>query len=314
MLPAAGCLARGQVLPCATARCQPGRPHRYRREAPVQTYVPINLDLPGLHIHCLDPPVFTVDGFLSQQECQELIAAAEGTGRMEKSRIGEGGVQSSVAAVTERRTSSTLLLEGTLLDAHPHLSGLVDKLHTMARKLLPRGAWTESGKLPPPGQFCFESLQVARYHQGQHFLEHEDAFPESFVKENRFQRQATLLIYLNDVDEGGRTRFEHLDIAIQPRCGKALLFYPAFVNGRPDARTLHTAETAGETKWIAQVWVAMGQRAGIPSSAGASRAAPPDEPSPAIELMLSSRRKKGGKSKVAKGFSKSGNGFSSAKR
>jgi len=33
--------------------------------------------------------------------------------------------------------------------------------------------WTAAGRLPPPGQFCFESLQVACYQPGQHFLQHE---------------------------------------------------------------------------------------------------------------------------------------------
>lgn len=35
------------------------------------------------------------------------------------------------------------------------------------------GQWSAPGRLPPPGQFCFESLQVACYQPGQHFLEHE---------------------------------------------------------------------------------------------------------------------------------------------
>lgn len=35
------------------------------------------------------------------------------------------------------------------------------------------GEWTRPGRLPPPGQFCFESLQVACYQPGQHFLQHE---------------------------------------------------------------------------------------------------------------------------------------------
>ena len=40
-------------------------------------------------------------------------------------------------------------------------------IHTYA------GGWTAAGRLPPPGQFCFESLQVACYQPGQHFLQHE---------------------------------------------------------------------------------------------------------------------------------------------
>ena len=35
------------------------------------------------------------------------------------------------------------------------------------------GPWAAPGRLPPPGQFCFESLQVACYQPGQHFLQHE---------------------------------------------------------------------------------------------------------------------------------------------
>lgn len=34
-------------------------------------------------------------------------------------------------------------------------------------------AWGSPGKLPAPGQYCYESLQMARYEQGQHFLAHE---------------------------------------------------------------------------------------------------------------------------------------------
>ena len=64
----------------------------------------------------------------------------------------------------------------------------------------------------------------------------QDAFPPSFVRDNKFQRQATLLLYLNDVEEGGCTHFDQLDLSIQPQCGKALLFFPAFADGTPDPR------------------------------------------------------------------------------
>ena len=64
----------------------------------------------------------------------------------------------------------------------------------------------------------------------------QDAFPPSFVQQNRFQRQATLLLYLNDVEEGGCTHFDQLNLSIHPKCGKALLFFPAFSNGTPDPR------------------------------------------------------------------------------
>jgi hypothetical protein len=69
----------------------------------------------------------------------------------------------------------------------------------------------------------------------------QDGFPRTFVEENQFQRQATLLLYLNGVEEGGRTRFSHLDLSIKPRCGRALLFYPAFADGNPDPRYVSPA-------------------------------------------------------------------------
>ncbi len=64
----------------------------------------------------------------------------------------------------------------------------------------------------------------------------QDAFPPNFVRQNRFQRQATLLVYLNDVDQGGMTYFDRLGVSIKPQCGKALLFFPAFSDGTPDPR------------------------------------------------------------------------------
>jgi collagen type III alpha len=56
------------------------------------------------------------------------------------------------------------------------------------------------------------------------------------ARRNGFNRHATLLVYLNDVQQGGRTCFDHLGIAVQPQQGKALLFFPAYSDGRPDER------------------------------------------------------------------------------
>ena len=42
---------------------------------------------------------------------------------------------------------------------------------------------------------------------GQHFLSHEDAFPADIAKQKGYQRRATLLVYLNDVQQGGETRW-----------------------------------------------------------------------------------------------------------
>jgi hypothetical protein len=98
------------------------------------------------------------------------------------------------------------------------------------------------------------------------------------------QTLATLLVYLNDVEKGGLTRFGKLStssaatksinsnenlnllnnngvgdgvgekLVIQPKKGDALLFFPADRNGQFDARTEHEGMAAIDEKWIARIW------------------------------------------------------------
>mmetsp|Transcript_143516 Transcript_143516/g.458953 ORF Transcript_143516/g.458953 Transcript_143516/m.458953 type:complete len:145 (+) Transcript_143516:617-1051(+) len=114
----------------------------------------------------------------------------------------------------------------------------------------------------PIGELTGEYPQVCHYRSGEYFSAHEDAFPVCEAQRSNYQRRATLLVYLNDVERGGCTTFEGLGLEVRPRRGTALLFFPAFADGRPDVRTRHAAEAAEAEKWIAQVWAggAMGQR------------------------------------------------------
>jgi hypothetical protein len=173
-----------------------------------------------------------------------------------------------------------MLVDGAARAAAPELAALTDEVQRRAAALLSGGGsgdasgsgsdnnaspsvrWSAPGKLPPAGVYTFESPQVARYTEGQHFLSHEDAFPAPLAAHNGFNRHVTVLIYLNDVERGGATRFDLLDVAVRPRAGRALVFFPAFADGAPDARTLHTAEAAVDEKFVMQQWVARGWRSG----------------------------------------------------
>lgn len=53
----------------------------------------------------------------------------------------------------------------------------------------------------------------------------------------------------------GCTFFPELRLRITPRKGQALLFFPAFLDGRRDPRALHAAEPAVGRKWVAQLLV-----------------------------------------------------------
>jgi prolyl 4-hydroxylase len=73
------------------------------------------------------------------------------------------------------------------------------------------------------------------------------------------QRVATVLIYLNDVSEGGGTYFPKLDVRFTPKAGRALVFFPCSLDGALDPLALHTAEKAVDEKWVCQVWVRQGE-------------------------------------------------------
>ena len=57
-----------------------GRLHRSACESTLRGFMPLDLDAPGLTVLHLDPPIFTAEHLLSDEECQNLINAAEATG------------------------------------------------------------------------------------------------------------------------------------------------------------------------------------------------------------------------------------------
>ena len=107
---------------------------------------------------------------------------------------------------------------------------------------------------------------------------HYDEIPTNQLQ-NGGQRLATLLVYLNDLEEGcgGGTVFRDLKAAtgrkgtqqltVRPQAGSALLFFPSYKDGTPDIRTLHKGEVALDTKMIAQLWIHEREyQAGVPEN------------------------------------------------
>jgi collagen type III alpha len=258
---------------------------------------PSLLDGASLRVLNVDPPVVVVDGFLPHAACDALREAAEASGRMEQSRVGGVDTASSGGTTTALppegvRTSTTLAIGRDALAASPRLDEALTAVLERAEVLfggggeegeplrLRRGLFTRPQPAPAGSSapLVAEMPQVARYTPGQHFLAHEDAFPPAAALQRGFQRRATLLVYLNDVEEGGRTRFEHLGpLEVAPKKGRAAVFFPAWRGGRPDARTLHTATDAaeGNEKWVFQLWLtsAVGGGGGGGGAGAAAKAA-----------------------------------------
>lgn len=106
-----------------------------------------------------------------------------------------------------------------------------------------------------------EGIQGQWYDVGQQFKPHHDYFVPGTMEYLRFaglrgNRTWTFMVYLNDGMDGGGTRFVHLDRAVVPQRGMALLWNNLNADGSPNPATQHSGEpvTRGHkviiTKWF----------------------------------------------------------------
>ena len=84
-----------------------------------------------------------------------------------------------------------------------------------------------------PAKYCFEEFRVKRYLDNgkDEFADHVDVGDHSSAR-----RFLVVMMYLNDVEEGGTTDFPKLDIVIPPKCGRIVVFPPTWMYrhaGRP---------------------------------------------------------------------------------
>lgn len=193
-------------------------------------HLPIDAAYSGLvRVHDA-PPLYICESFLSPAECDDLIAICDPL--LMRSRT-EGGV-------TPTRTSRSCFL-GRDVGAAPELLRKVSRL-----------TGKPSTEMEPP--------QLARYECGEFYGPHHDAADPllgggSIRTGGGGQRVCTVLIYLNEPAAGGCTRFERLMTEVQPRKGRAVVFFPSFLDGRLDKRYLHEARPAVDTKYVCQIWI-----------------------------------------------------------
>lgn len=106
-----------------------------------------------------------------------------------------------------------------------------------------------------------EGFQVQSYGAGHEYRPHHDWFnPElpgfDEVIADGGQRNATIILYLNDVEEGGSTDFPLAGISIAPKKGNAVFFLNTDAFGIPDERTLHAGMPVHKgSKLVANKWL-----------------------------------------------------------
>lgn len=177
--------------------------------------------------------------FLSQTECEELIALAKAT--MQRSMVIDVESGASGVNMAHRSSDSTFIEHGS--------SQLVSRMQERAALLV--GCPVTH----------FEHTAVTRYGAGHKFGEHVDYLhhadsPHPPVFGDEGDRVATLIVYLNEVQEGGATVFPVAGLEVRPQRGSALYFSYLEAGQSMDAASLHAgaAIDKGE-KWIATIWM-----------------------------------------------------------
>ena len=105
-----------------------------------------------------------------------------------------------------------------------------------------------------------EPLQGQRYAPGQEFRPHTDTFNpggyDFLVHTDRGgQRSWTAMIYLNEPEDGGATRFKTIGKTIQPETGKLLTWNNLLADGTPNPATLHQGmKVRRGTKYVLTKW------------------------------------------------------------
>jgi len=152
----------------------------------------------------------TYDADLEPRLCQQMIASFAGLERFQM-RNGRGvrnGLEES--AWTELNVSR-------LSDA-----GFMGMFRRQIDRALERYNRDIELAIPIPNSPALSDLTLKRYRPGE-----QERFQLHFDSINHVaNRYLVLLWYLNDVEHGGETRFPQLDVTVQARAGRLLMFPP----------------------------------------------------------------------------------------
>lgn len=171
-----------------------------------------------------EPLIVVLGNVLSNEECEELISLSKD--KMKRSKIG------ATREVNELRTSSSTFIEESEND-------IVARVETRVSSIM--NIPIEHG----------EGLQILQYTPGQQYIAHHD-----FFKKADNNRISTLIMYLNDVEEGGETYFPELDFSVSPKKGMAVYFEYFYNDPALNELTLHGgAPVITGEKWVATQWM-----------------------------------------------------------
>jgi prolyl 4-hydroxylase len=188
------------------------------------------------------PWVVLLENFVSNEEADRLVELGKQQGYERSAGVGKPKHDGTHdATVDYSRTSHNTWCEEPSCYEDPLVSPVVARIANITR--------TKNENA--------EYLQMLQYEPGQYYRQHHD-----YIEHHKGLpcgvRILTLFIYLNDVEEGGGTKFNVLDITVQPKKGSAVL-WPSVLDESPedkDARTDHEAlPVIKGVKYGANAWI-----------------------------------------------------------
>lgn len=174
-----------------------------------------------------EPLVVVLGNMLSAEECDELIRLS--AGKMRRSKIG------TIRKEDEIRTSNSMFIDDT---DNLILTRIEKRIEAVMNIPIEHG----------------EGLQILQYLPGQQYKAHHDFFSASSKVSNN--RISTLIMYLNDVEQGGETYFPHIKLSVSPQKGMAVYFEYFYDDPHLNEMTFHGgASVAVGEKWVATQWM-----------------------------------------------------------
>ena len=192
-------------------------------------------DNPRVHrVETHKAEIYEVDDFIGKTDCDTII-------EIMSSNLAPSTVTNPKEDIAYVRTSSTSHLDK---NSSPYIRQINDMIHKFMNISIEQG----------------EEVQAQRYLPGQEFKEHTDWFDSSLdynqVHLTSGQRTWTLMIYLNDVEEGGETEFTELGYSFKPKKGKAIVWNNLYQNKQGNPFTKHAGKPVIKgvkniiTKWF----------------------------------------------------------------
>jgi len=174
----------------------------------------------------LGPWVITLENVVAQEEADRLIELGAKEGYERSADVGELKFDGTFDSyVNEGRTSTNAWCQNVCYE-DPKAIAVMERIQNLTGT-------------PEPNS---EYLQLLKYEVGQFYQTHHDYIGHQIDRQEGV-RLLTVFLYLNDVEEGGGTNFPILNITVNPKRGRALL-WPSVLNEDPNAQDPRTDHQA----------------------------------------------------------------------